>query len=88
MELQILAVIFRSLAALATDPALGYRGNALVAALQLVAVAVEAGAVGVDELKKLEAQLREMIDQNREPTKAEWAELKARSEAAHLVLHA
>ena len=87
MDPKLLAVLFRNLATLAGDPALGYRGSAVVAALQLISVAIELGVAGYEDLQKLASQIDEMIAQGREPTKDEWAELRARSEAAHLILN-
>jgi hypothetical protein len=83
---QILPVILRNLATIAGDPALGYRGASLIAVLNLMAVAIEAGVAGYEEIQRLKLQVDEMVAQGREPTKAEWSELRARSEAAHLAL--
>lgn len=87
MDPKILAAILRNVAVVAADPALGYRGAAIIAVLQLVSVAIEAGVNGHEELTKLQAQIEDMVLQGREPTKAEWAELKLRSQAAHDVLN-
>lgn len=83
MDFTILLAVLRSLATVAGDPALGLRGNSIASALQLIALAIEAGSNGKEELEKLQLQVAEMVSNRREPTKDEWAELKARSDAAH-----
>lgn len=81
--LEIITGLLRSLSLIASDPALGYRGSAIKSVLDLTALAVERGAEGRDQLLALQARLQTMVDENREPTKEEWDELKGRSDAAH-----
>lgn len=87
MDPQILTIILRNLAGLASDPALGYRGSSVIAVLNLLAVAVEAGVAGYEEIKRLNSQIEDMVLQGREPTKDEWAELRLRSQTAHDILN-
>lgn len=87
MNLDLVTALLRSLATVAADPALGYRGAAVISVLNLIALAVEAGANGKEELDKIQVQINDMIAEGREPDKAEWAELRARSDAAHAILN-
>lgn len=87
MDLTILAALLRSLATVAGDPALGYRGAAVVSVLELISVALKAGSQGWEDLQKLHAQVDAMVAENREPTKDEWAELRERSRVAHDILN-
>lgn len=51
--------------------------------LDMIAAFIEQGGVGVQELNALKLQIQTMVRENREPTDEEWADLQARSDAAH-----
>lgn len=86
--LELITVLLQSLSAIASDPALGYRGAAVKSVLDLAALAISRGTEGADQLKELAAQVKAMADEEREPTKDEWAALKTRSDAAHATIQA
>lgn len=81
--LQLIASLLRALSSVAADPALGARGSAIKAVLDLAAVAIERGTEGAAQLKALVADLERMVAEDRNPTPEEWDALKARSDAAH-----
>lgn len=87
MDPLLISSLLQALATLASDPALGYRGNSIVSAIRLMSIAVSAGVQGKAELEQLHSLLKQMVDERREPTKAEWAELRQQSDAAHDILN-
>ena len=87
MDPLLIVTLLRSLALLTGDSALGYRGTSVVSVLKLIAAAVEVGSAGKDELTHLAQVVDQMVAEGREPTKAEWAELKHRSDVAHDILN-
>lgn len=86
--LELVSLLLRALSAIAADPALGSRGSAIKSVLDLAALAVERGSEGADQLRVLVEDIKEMVAQGREPTELEWADLKARSDAAHAEIQA
>lgn len=82
----VLAAMLRALGLLATDPAWGTKGEAIARFLALGALALERGEAGRADLEKLAAHIDTMVAQGREPTEGEWADLRARSDAAHAIL--
>lgn len=84
---QLAALLVGQLALIAKDPALGYRGAALVEALGLLGTILVKGEAARAELELLAAQIQAMVSEGREPTKAEWAGLRDRSREAHLILN-
>ena len=81
--------LLRTLAAIAMDPALGYRGAAITQALGLIALGIERGQEGQAALLDLKAELEAMNPEGLaaiEPTKAQFNALKDRSLAALNVL--
>ena len=84
---QLVGVLVGQLALIARDPALGYRGAALVETLGLLGTILAKGESARAELEALAAQVAEMAATDREPTKEEWGSLKERSKAAHLILN-
>lgn len=85
--IQLVIILAQSLAGIASDPALGYRGAAVSAALKLAAAALVAGDDGYADLKALTDQVQAMVDAGREPTKDEWQALADQSAAAHEILN-
>lgn len=85
--MQLVGILVAQLALIARDPALGYRGSALTEALALLGTILAKGEEARAELEVLASQIAEMAALGREPTKAEWAGLRERSKAAHLILN-
>lgn len=83
MDLNIVTAIIRSLAVVAGDVSFGAKGSSISSVLSLIALAVETGSTANEELQKIQVLVGDMVANRREPTKDEWAELKARSDAAH-----
>lgn len=79
-----LQIILAALAAVASDPALGYRGASISAALRLASVAVAKGEAGFEALQQLAATVK---DYNVDTKKGLLGDLKARSDAAHDILN-
>lgn len=84
---QLVGILIAQLALIARDPALGYRGAALTEALALLGTILAKGEEARADLEVLAAQIAEMVSLGREPTKGEWATLRERSKAAHLLLN-
>lgn len=84
---QLVGILVGQLALIARDPALGYRGSALTEALALLGTILAKGEEARAELEALAAQVAEMAELNREPTKLEWVSWRDRSKAAHLILN-
>lgn len=84
---QLAALLVGQLALIAKDPALGYRGAAIVEALGLLGTILAKGEAARAELELLAAQIQAMVAEGREPTKDEWAGLRDRSREAHLILN-
>src|SRR5689334_9465611 len=85
--LTLVATLVGQLALISRDPALGYRGQAITEALVLLSALVQKGEAARAELEALTAQVAQMVAADREPTKAEWATLRDKSRAAHLILN-
>lgn len=75
-----------SLGAVVGDTAHAGRGAAITSALNVAASLIERGEAGAAELQKLADQVAEMVSAGTEPTAEQWADLRARSDAAHLAL--
>lgn len=86
MNLQLLATLLGQLAIIASDPALGYRGAALLQILNLISTAITIGDEARSALESLQAKVQLMVEANREPTKDEWAELRALAKFNHELL--
>lgn len=84
---QLVSILVGQLALIARDPALGYRGAALIEALGLLSTILTKGEEARAELEALAAQVAEMAALDREPTKPEWNSLRDRSKTAHLILN-
>lgn len=84
---QLVSILVGQLALIARDPALGYRGAALIETLGLLGTILAKGEEARAELEVLAAQVAEMAALDREPTKDEWGGLRDRSKAAHLILN-
>lgn len=87
MNIQLIATLIGQLAIIAADPALGYRGAALLQILSLISTAISLGDEARDALETLQARIQLMVDSNREPTKDEWAELRALAKFQHDLLN-
>lgn len=85
--MQLVGILVSQLALIARDPALGYRGAALTEALALLGTVLSKGEAARAELEVLAAQVAEMAELDREPTKEEWYGFRERSKAAHLILN-
>ncbi len=81
--LELITILLSSLGKVASDPALGARGAAVKSVLDLAALAIARGSEGADQLRALTEQVKAMAEEGREPTPAEWEDLKLRSDAAH-----
>lgn len=86
MNLQLLATLLGQVAIIASDPALGYRGAALLQILNLISTAISIGDEAKEALEALQAKVQLMVDANREPIKDEWAELRALAKFQHEIL--
>lgn len=84
---QLLTVLLGQLAVIAGDPALGYRGAALTQALTLISQLAAKGEAARAELEALCAHVDLMVQQGREPTKDEWAQLRELSKMYHDILN-
>lgn len=87
MDLQLLATLLGQLAIIGSDPALGYRGQALTTALALLSSIVVRGQEASQELRDLAEKVAQMVAEDREPTKAEWYELRDLSKKYHEILN-
>lgn len=85
--LQLTSALVSQLAIIARDPALGYRGAALIEVLGFLGTILGKGEAARAELEALAAQVAEMAAMDREPNKEEWGSLRERSKAAHLILN-
>lgn len=54
--------------------------------LNSIAAFIEQGEAGAAGLQALNDHIKAMVSAQRDPTADEWAELKARSDAAHAIL--
>lgn len=82
----LISGLLRSIALLTRTADMSKHAQSIGAVLALGATAVERGAEGRVELKALKAQVEAMLSEGREPTNAEFAALKARSDAAHAII--
>ena len=87
-DLILISGLMRAIALLSRTADMGKYGNTIGSVLALGATAIERGESGRVELKALKAQVEAMLSEGREPTDAEFASLKARSDAAHAVIQA
>lgn len=87
MNVQLVSTLVGQLALIAKDPALGYRGAAVVETLSLLSTIVAKGDEARAELEALAAHVANMVALDREPTKDEWYSLRDRSKASHLILN-
>lgn len=85
--MELIQVLLGSLAAIAGDPALGYRGAALVRILNLASIALNAGQEGRDQLESLTAHVKWLADKGVDPSKEDWDALLERSNNAHKILN-
>lgn len=83
----LVATLLGQLALISKDPALGYRGQALVETLALLSTIVSKGEEARAELEALAAQIAQMVAESREPTKPEWQGLRDLSKRYHEVLN-
>lgn len=65
-----------------------HKAEALSSYLKAGASLIQAGEAGADELALLTEQVKSMVADGRDPTPAEWADLKSRSDAAHAAIQA
>lgn len=86
MNLSIIAALLGALSTAARNPVFSGAGGAIASALQLASTLVERGEAGAEELKKLTEDVKAMVAEGRQPTAAEWKELRSRSDAAHAIL--
>lgn len=84
---QLAALLVGQLGLIARDPALGYRGAALVESLGLLGTILAKGEEARAELEALAAQVMQMVSEGREPTKAEYSVLREKSREAHEILN-
>lgn len=54
--------------------------------LSIAASLLQQGEQARADVEALTAQVQTMVDENREPTQAEWDDLAARSDAAHDII--
>lgn len=88
MNVQLLGVLLGQLAIIAADPALGYRGAAIIKVLSLISTALHIGDEATAGLRQLQQKLQEMVELNREPTKDEWAALRDLAKMQHELIGA
>lgn len=86
--LLLVSAILQALAMAGRNPALGFDGSKYADMLELLARLVERGNVAADELRKLRAEVEQMLIEGRSPTDGEMAAWKARSDSAHAALQA
>lgn len=84
--LQLVAALLRSLSTISGDPALGPKGAAVRAVLDLAALAVERGEEGAAKLRELTEDIMVMVADGREPSAEEWNLLRSRSDVAHQLI--
>lgn len=85
--LQLAAALVGQLAVISQDPALGYRGQGIMQALSLLSTILVKGEEARSQLEDLAAHVKQMADEGREPTKAEWQGLRDLSRAHHDILN-
>lgn len=83
----MLPAFLRSLALVAKDPALGYRGAAVNSALTFTATAIERGVEAQAAFKELADYVKTLADAGKEPDKAAWFDFKARHDAAEMLFN-
>ena len=84
LELVLLGV--QSIATLLNNPKIGgsnLRTSEAAELLGLLGMLIAEGDDAYDDLKEFTDQVKEMVDRNRGPTPTEWANLRARQQAAH-----
>lgn len=87
-RLALTGVIVGQLALIARDPALGYRGQAIVESLGLLSTLIQSEQATRGAFEELASSVQAMVlDGNREPTKDEWYGLRDRSAAANAVFN-
>ena len=90
--LELVMVAIRGLSLITNNPALGggssLRLQEASEFLNILADLVQAGDAGHKELVAFTETIQRMADAGTGPTKAEWAALRARSDAAHETLQA
>ena len=83
-------IAVRGLALLTNNPAFGGGSNLRLQSvsklLEFLGELLERGDEANEELKDFAETIERMVKENREPSTAEWATLKARSDAAHDVI--
>lgn len=87
MDLIMLSTVVGQLAIIGSDPALGYRGQAITSALSLLATIIARGTEAQGELKELADHIAFMVGENREPTKDEWYAFRDLSKKYHDILN-
>lgn len=86
MDLVLISGLMRALSILSNSAEFGARGQAIGAALAVGATAVERGEAGRVELKALKAHVEALVSEGRAPTDAEFAAIRAKSDAAHAII--
>lgn len=82
----LIATLMRSMAMVTSVPGAGGNTQAVAAALNLAALAVERGASGLFALKMLNDDIMKMVATGVEPSFDQWTELEQRSNVAHKIL--
>lgn len=88
--LQLVLIAIRGLSVLTNNPALGGGSNVKLQEasklLDFLGELIERGDEAHTELKEFADSVKEMADNNRAPTPAEWQALADRSQAAHDII--
>ena len=83
----LMPALLRSLGAISSDPALGYRGTALASSLTFAATALEKGVEAASEFKELADHIKELAESDTQPAKQEFYDWNARAQAAEMLFN-
>lgn len=81
MDPQLIAQLLLALGQAARTPAI--QQESIAVWIELAGRLIQKGSEADAALRALEAQIRRMVAEQREPTEQEWESLRARSDAVH-----
>ncbi|MGI9250733.1 MAG: hypothetical protein ACR2PR_06010 [Pseudohongiellaceae bacterium] len=80
----LIAQLLSTIAAAAIRENIG--DDSIAEILSIASALINRGVSASTELEALQAQVQMFVDQDREPTEDEWAQLRSRSDAAHATI--
>jgi cephalosporin-C deacetylase-like acetyl esterase len=83
----LMPAFLRALGMISQDPALGYRGASIGAALAFAASALERGVEAQAEFAELTDYIRKLVETDLPPAREVWEDFKARHDAAEMIFN-